>query len=132
MAVVKRIFRMVGTEGAAIRAVKRTFEREGLPTPQGKEIWGQLFIREAIRDDAYRPHSHEEIEKLVAKGQMSAEVASRLDPEKDYGICWFNRRRTKTYQEAVNGPDGKLYKRRVKIKPGPGEGGGAGTRTDSG
>jgi hypothetical protein len=49
MAVVARIFRMVGTEGVAIRGVKRTFEREGLPSPQGKE-------------------------------------ASRLDPEKRYGI----------------------------------------------
>jgi site-specific DNA recombinase len=52
---------------------------------------------------------------------MSAEVASRLDPEKDYGIWWFNRRRTKTYQEAVNGPDGKRYKRRVKIAQRPEE-----------
>ena len=121
MAVVKRIIRMVGTEGAAIRAVKRTFEREGLPTPEGKEIWGQLFIREAIRDDAYRPHSHEELEKLVAKGQLSAEVAARLDPEKYYGIWWFNRRRTKTYQEAVSGPDGKHYKKRVKITQRPEE-----------
>ena len=32
MAVVKRIFRMVGTEGVAIRGVKRIFEREVLPT----------------------------------------------------------------------------------------------------
>jgi hypothetical protein len=40
MAVVKRIFRMVGTEGVAIRGVKRIFEREGLPTPEGKKIWG--------------------------------------------------------------------------------------------
>jgi len=86
MAVVARIFRMVGTEGVAIRGVKRTFEREGLPSPQGKEIWGQFFIREALNDDAYRPHSREEIEELVAKGQMSPDVASRLDPEKRYGI----------------------------------------------
>jgi site-specific DNA recombinase len=121
MAVVKRIIHMIGTEGAAIRAVKRTFEREGLPTPEGKEIWGQLFIREAIRDDAYRPHSRDDIEELVTKGQMSAEVASRLDPEKSYGIWWFNRRRTKTYQEAVNGPDGKRYKKRVKITRRPEE-----------
>ena len=78
MAVVKRIFRMVGTEGAAIRAVKRAFELEGLPTPEGKKIWGQFFIRGAILDDAYRPHSCEEIAELVAKEQMSAEVASRL------------------------------------------------------
>lgn len=86
MAVVARIFRMVGTEGVAIRGVKRTFEREGLPSPRGKEIWGQFFIREALNADAYRPHSREEIEELVAKGQMSPDVASRLDPEKRYGI----------------------------------------------
>jgi site-specific DNA recombinase len=119
MAVVKRIIRMVGTEGAAIRAVKRAFELEGLSTPEGKRIWEQFFIREAIRDDAYRPHSREEIEELVTTGQMSAEVASRLDPEKCYGIWWFNRRRTKTYQEAVNGPNGKRYKKRVKITQRP-------------
>jgi site-specific DNA recombinase len=121
MAVVKRIFRMVGTEGVAIRGVKRIFEREGLPTPEGKKIWGQFLIREAIRDDAYRPHSWKEIERLVAKGQMAAEVASRLDPQEHYGIWWFNRRRTKTYQEAVSGPEGKRYKRRVKITPRPEE-----------
>jgi hypothetical protein len=121
MAVVKRIFRMVGTEGVAIRGVKRIFEREGLPTPEGKKIWGQFFIREAIKDDAYRPHSWNEIERLVAKGQMTAEVASRLDPQKPYGIWWFNRRRTKTYQEAVSVPEGKPYKRRVKITPRPEE-----------
>jgi len=121
MVVVKRIFRLVGTEGAAIRAVKRTFELEGLPTPEGKKIWGQFFIREAILDDAYCPRSYKEIEELVAKGQMSAEVASRLDPEKRYGIWWFNRRRTKTYQEAVNGPDGKRYKKRTKVTPRPEE-----------
>src|SRR5215207_1222148 len=121
MIVVKRIFRMVGTEGVAIRGVKRIFERDGLPTPEGKKIWGQFFIREAIRDDAYRPHSWKEIERLVAKGQMDAEVASRLDPQKRYGIWWFNRRRTQTYQEAVSGPEGKRYKRRVKITPRPEE-----------
>jgi hypothetical protein len=114
MAVVGRIFRMVGTEGVVIRGVKRIFEREGLLSPQGKNVWGQFFIREAINDDAYRPYSREEIEELVAKGQMSPEVASRLDPEKRYGIWWYNRRRIKTHQEAVNGPDGKFYKKRSK------------------
>jgi site-specific DNA recombinase len=114
MAVVARIFRMVGTEGIAIRGVKRFFEREGMPSPQGKNVWGQCFIREAINDDAYRPHSRKEIENLVAKGQMSHEVASRLGPDKRYGIWWFNRRRIKTYQEAANGPEGKRYKKRAK------------------
>ena len=112
IAIIARIVRMVGTEGIAIRGVKRIFEREGLRSPQGKDRWGQFFIRGAINDDAYRPHSREEIENLVAKGQMSPEVASRLDPDMRYGIWWFNRRRIKTYQETVNGPDGKRYKKR--------------------
>ncbi len=119
MDVVGRIFRMIGAEGVAIRGVKKVFEREGLPTPEGKSIWGQFFIREAVNDDAYRPHTWEEIEALVAKGQMAREVADRLDPGKRYGIWWFNRRRTKRYQVAVNGPDGKTYKKRAKITPRP-------------
>jgi site-specific DNA recombinase len=119
MNVVRRIFRMIGTEGVAIRGVKKIFEREGLPTPEGKSIWGQFFIRGAVNDDAYRPHTWEEIEALVAKGQMAREVAGRLDPGKRYGIWWFNRRRTKRYQVAVNGPDGKTYKKRAKITPRP-------------
>ena len=48
-------------------------------------------------------------------------MPQRLDPEKRYGIWWFNRRRTKTYQEAVDGPDGRRYKKRAKITPRPEE-----------
>ncbi len=69
MQVVWRIFRMVGVEGFAIRSVKRIFERQGLPAPDGKHIWSQFFIREAIRDDVYRPHAREEIAALVARGR---------------------------------------------------------------
>ncbi len=119
MQIVSRIFRMVGVEGFAIRGAKRIFEREGLPMPDGKHIWGQFFIREAIKDDVYRPHTPEEIEALVARGQMSKEVAARLDPEKLYGIWWFNRYRRKVEQVAVNGPEGKRYRRRTKITPKP-------------
>jgi hypothetical protein len=43
MDVVRRIFRMIGTEGVAIRGVKKIFEREGLLTPEGKSIWGQFL-----------------------------------------------------------------------------------------
>jgi site-specific DNA recombinase len=119
MRVVARIFRMVGAEGYGIRGVKHAFEREGRPSPEGKAIWGQFFIRECIRDDIYKAHTREEIEELVAKGQMSAEVAARLDPDKCYGIWWFNRRRTTYSQVAVNGAGGKRYKRRAKITERP-------------
>jgi hypothetical protein len=109
----------VGVEGFGIRGVKRAFEREGLPSPEGKRFWGQFFSREAIKDDIYKAHTYSEIEVLVAKGQMSAEVAARLDPAKRYGIWWFNRRRTKRYQVVVNGADGKHYKKRAKITERP-------------
>jgi site-specific DNA recombinase len=35
MAVVRRIFRMLGAEGMTMYAVKKTFEREGIPAPGG-------------------------------------------------------------------------------------------------
>ena len=98
MAVAKRIFRMVGTEGVASRTVKRTFEREGLPTPEGKQRWGQFFIREAIRDDAYRPHSREEIEILVAKGRcrpMSPQGATQRKGTASGGSTDAGRRPTR-------------------------------------
>jgi site-specific DNA recombinase len=50
---------------------------------------------------------------------MSSEVAARLDREKRYGIWWFNRRRTKRYQVAMNGAHGKQYKKRTKITERP-------------
>jgi site-specific DNA recombinase len=35
MAVVRRVFRMIGTEARATHAVKRILEREGIPSPTG-------------------------------------------------------------------------------------------------
>jgi Resolvase, N terminal domain/Recombinase len=119
MGIVERIFRMVGAEKASMHAVKRTFENEGIPSPNGKRHWGKFFIRECIKDDAYRPHTREEIEAFVRRGQMSPEVASRLDPEERYGILWFNRHRTVTTQVAEQGTNGKRYRRRTKYTPSP-------------
>ncbi len=114
MQIVKRIFYMVGVEGMTIRAVKRTFEREGLLSPNGKRNWSPRFIRRCILDDVYKAHSYQEIEPLV-----SAEVAAKLDPEKNYGVCWFNRERVTYTQVAEDGPDGRRYRRRAKSTPKP-------------
>jgi site-specific DNA recombinase len=62
----------------------------------------------------YRPHSFGEVEAL-----MSTEVASRLDPEKRYGIWWFNRRRTTAAYVAETGPDGRQYRRRQRTAEKP-------------
>ena len=110
MRLAKRIFYMVSVEGYSIHGVKRAFEREGLPTPDGKRNWATPFIRGCILDDVHKPHPYQEVEPLV-----STEVTTRLDPEKRYGIWWFNRERVTYSQVAESSMDGKRhYRRRVK------------------
>ena len=58
----------------------------------------------------YRSHSCEEVAELV-----SPDVAARLDPNKRYGIWYFNRRRYVTKQVSVNGPEGRSYRRTTKV-----------------
>jgi site-specific DNA recombinase len=105
MAVVRRIFRMIGAEGMTMHAAKKTFEREGVPAPGGGKRWDRTFFRSCIFDDVYRPHTYEEVKSLV-----SPDVALRLDPDKRYGIWWFNRRRRKRTRVSDNGPNGKSYR----------------------
>ncbi len=109
MAVVRHIFRMIGTEAQGIHSVKRILEREGAPSPTGLRYWDRTAIRNMIRDDVYKPHTFEEVTALV-----SPEVAARLSPEKRYGIWWFNKRRTSVQQVAEDGLDGRSYRRRHK------------------
>jgi site-specific DNA recombinase len=117
MAILRRIFRMVGAEGYAIHAVKKVFDREGVPTPNGARYWGKTFIRRIVDDDVYKPHTFEEVKLLV-----SSEVASRLDPERRYGIWWFNRRRVEHKQVAETSHDGqRRYRRRAKTTTKPRE-----------
>jgi len=66
-----------------------------VPTPGGGKLWHAKMLRYYILDDVYKPHTHAEIMALVNARQMAASVAARLDPNKRYGIWWFNRRRTK-------------------------------------
>jgi site-specific DNA recombinase len=102
MQVVRRIFRMVGAEGHSLNAVKKTFDREGVPTPRGSRYWGHTFIQRVVTDDVYKPHVFEEVRALV-----SPEVASRLDPSKNYGVWWFNRRRRTEKQVSEVLTDGR-------------------------
>jgi site-specific DNA recombinase len=60
-----------------------------------------------IIDDVYKPHTFEEVKKLV-----SPEVAARLDPDRRYGVWWYNRQRVKWSQVAEEGPEGRIYRKR--------------------
>jgi site-specific DNA recombinase len=121
MIVVRRVFRMLGVEGASIRSVVTTFNREGVKPPGApwsrSGRWGTRAIREnIINDDVYRPHTYKETKALVAP-----ELAARLDPSKLYGIWWYNRTRTKITQVSAIGEDGKEYVRRAECAPKPRE-----------
>jgi site-specific DNA recombinase len=106
MAVVRRIVRMVA-EGTPFKAIKNTFEREGIPTPKGARFWDRSFLRACVLDDVYRPHSLEEVAAVV-----SPEVAARLDPENHYGLWWFNRRRMTSKPVSEVSQNGRRYGRK--------------------
>jgi site-specific DNA recombinase len=106
MRVVRRIFRMVGSERTTLYGVKRALEREGVPTPSGLRSWHIKCIRNYLQEDVYKPHTAAEVLAMVEAGQMSASVAATLDPEKGYGIWWFNRRRTRRTHVSELGPNG--------------------------
>ena len=114
MPIVRRIFATVA-DGLPLNAVAERLTREGIALPYSRyrdaKRWNVTFIRNCIvGDDVYRPHTFEEISALVRP-----EVASRLDPNKSYGIWWFNRRRSKTTQISVpDGTGGRRYKQRVR------------------
>jgi DNA invertase Pin-like site-specific DNA recombinase len=101
MAVVRSIFEMVGVDGCGNRTVAKTLNAEGIPTPPApvkekhpERLWGwrHQFVRRCVLNDAYRPHTPEEIAVLVEQGFVAPDVADRLDPEGRYGIWWYTGR----------------------------------------
>jgi site-specific DNA recombinase len=107
MRVVEKIFRMAA-EGLGIRAVQSRLSAAGVPTATGKPVWDIQMIRRIIASDMYRPHSFEAISGLIAP-----EVATRLDPHKEYGIQWYNRQRVT--ERTVSEPDangGRRYRKK--------------------
>jgi site-specific DNA recombinase len=114
MAVVRRIFEMVGAGGESIYGVCRTFERGGIPSPKGNRVWPKPTVKDIIRDDVYRTLDYAQLQELVAEGLLAAEVLARLDRNKRYGIWWFNRVHKTQKRVAVNTLNGREYKTQSK------------------
>jgi site-specific DNA recombinase len=112
MFVVRDIVRMIG-EGSSVYGARAALEAAGIPPPRGVR-WQRNFVRECIFDDVYKPHSFEEIVALV-----SPEVAARLDPSKDYGVWWYNRRRVNRTRVPEHAASGRQYRERTcyTVKP---------------
>ncbi|CAA9441864.1 MAG: hypothetical protein AVDCRST_MAG80-1410 [uncultured Rubrobacteraceae bacterium] len=87
MAVVRRLFELVGERGMPMYSAGRTLEEEGHPAPKGGG-WRVSVIRNILNNDVYKPHEYSEVAELD-----SPQVAERLDPEKSYGISWSGKRR---------------------------------------
>jgi hypothetical protein len=111
MEVVRRIFYMAGVEKTTIYAIKQDLECRGLRTPTGKTDWDPNLIRGSLLNDLYKLHTFEEMRRIVFP-----EVARRLDPEARYGVWWFGRRAFERKLVFKNGPDGRRYKYRYKVK----------------
>ncbi len=103
MSVVRRIFRMVGLEGISTHTATIILQREGVRAPGGGKYWSKRLVKEWIQSDVYKPHTREEIENLESEGLVKSEVVACLDPDKLYGIWWYNQRRTKTERIRPNG-----------------------------
>ena len=91
MAVVRKVFSMVGEQNMSLAAVRRALEREHVPTPRGGKIWQRVVLREMILNDLYRPHTYEELQALADEGLISPTVLSRLDTDTLHGVWWYNR-----------------------------------------
>jgi site-specific DNA recombinase len=113
MEVVRHIFRMIA-EGSSVNGTRTALEIAKVRPPRGA-VWQRNFIRECIFDDVYKPHSFEEVASLV-----SPQVAARLDPERSYGIWWYNRRsaqRTRVLDEKPGGERRYVTRTRYTEKP---------------
>src|SRR5215211_566351 len=114
MEVVRRIFYMAGVEKTTIYAIRQDLERRGLRTPSGKTGGDHSFISGFLVNDLYKPHTFEEIRRIV-----SSEVAARLDPAARYGVWWSGRKAFERKLVSKNGPNGRHYKYSYKVKERP-------------
>jgi hypothetical protein len=109
MALIRRIFRMVGLEGMALNRVRHALEREGIRTSSGRRNWSRTYLRKCINDDVYLSHTFQEVSALV-----SPEVASSLDPSRQYGVWWYGRESHIYSQRRDIAPDGTPTYRKTK------------------
>jgi site-specific DNA recombinase len=115
MLIVRRIFEMVAS-GVTLLSIKKTFDREGIPTPstghstRGNGLyWSQAFLKKCVINDTYKPHTNEELMEI-----LSSDVACKLDAERRYGIWWFGRQRHSYKQVSETTPDGARRYRKSK------------------
>jgi site-specific DNA recombinase len=106
MRVVRRVVGMAA-DGTPVHGIKRVLDAERVPTPTGGPFWHCGAIESFITDDVYKPHTYDEIAEMVAP-----QVDASLDPDRLYGVWWYNRKRVKRTQVSEAGPEGRVYRKR--------------------
>jgi site-specific DNA recombinase len=116
MAVVEKIFRMAA-EGHGVGKIQNRLYVEGIPSPRDRDVWDRRVIRRIVKSDEYRPLPFEAMQELV-----KPEVAARLDPDREYGVQWYNRDKAliRTVSES-DGNGGRLYKKHKSLQRRPRE-----------
>ena len=110
MMIIEKIFRYAA-DGMAVRAIQARLHTEGIQTSRGGRVWDDHVLRRLMANHVYRPHTFEEIAGLVA-----TEVVARLNPDKQYGIQWYNRRKTTlTTVAEPDGNGGRRYRKRSTV-----------------
>jgi hypothetical protein len=84
MAVLRRMFYMVGVEGRSLCAIQKQLREDGVPSPTGKAQWDLQSIRKLLKRDLYSPHTYAEMREIV-----TPDVLARLEPGCHYGVYWF-------------------------------------------
>ena len=107
MAVLRRMFYMVGVEGRSLCAIQKELSEDGVPSPTGKAQWDIQSIRKLLKRDLYRPHTYAEMRELVAPDALA-----RLEPDKNYGVYWFGERAETRKRVSENGESGRVYRHR--------------------
>jgi site-specific DNA recombinase len=95
MAVVRWIVGWLA-EGRSLYFVQTALEAEGVPAPRGGARWARTAAKRIATEDAYLPHSRDELASLVEEGLLAEEVFRSLDPAAGpFGIAWYGRTRSR-------------------------------------
>ena len=114
MAVIRRMFYMVGVEGRSPCAVQKQLGEDGVPSPTGKAQWDIQSIRKLLRRDLYRPHAYSEMREVVGP-----DVLIRLEPGGRYGVYWFGEHAETRKRVSESGDCGRGYRYRYtsRVRP---------------
>ena len=98
MRVVRRIFRMMGSEHQTLYASEANLREGGYPYTGRREVLArQMYPRTTSQKTCTSLTLVTRSWRWWTRARCLLPVAAGLDSNKGYGIWWFNRRRTKAH-----------------------------------